>query len=298
MEECQNILEIRNLKKSYMINKENSLQVLKGLNISIGSGEMVALMGASGCGKTTLINLICGIDKADSGSIMIDHEEITKMRRSKMAVFRRNNIGLIFQDFNLLESLNVKDNILLPLILENRIEDSEEKLKQIAEVLSIADIMGKSVTDISGGQKQRVAIARALINTPQIILADEPTGNLDSKSTENVMEYLVDINRKFKITLVMVTHDSYAASFCDKVILLKDGIQFVIAINDNLVFMTKANQFFVVRKDRIRITDLLFCINLWIITVYLNPRSSCSKTSICTVIPLHRRARIVAADPL
>lgn len=227
MEECQNILEIRNLKKSYMINKENSLQVLKGLNISIGSGEMVALMGASGCGKTTLINLICGIDKADSGSIMIDHEEITKMLRSKMAVFRRNNIGLIFQDFNLLESLNVKDNILLPLILENRIEDSEEKLKQIAEVLSIADIMGKSVTDISGGQKQRVAIARALINTPQIILADEPTGNLDSKSTENVMEYLVDINRKFKITLVMVTHDSYAASFCDKVILLKDGIQFL-----------------------------------------------------------------------
>ncbi len=227
MEECQNILEIRNLKKSYMINKENSLQVLKGLNISIGSGEMVALMGASGCGKTTLINLICGIDKADSGSIMIDHEEITKMRRSKMAVFRRNNIGLIFQDFNLLESLNVKDNILLPLILENRIEDSEEKLKQIAEVLFIADIMGKSVTDISGGQKQRVAIARALINTPQIILADEPTGNLDSKSTENVMEYLVDINRKFKITLVMVTHDSYAASFCDKVILLKDGIQFL-----------------------------------------------------------------------
>ena len=227
MEECQNILEIRNLKKSYMINKENSLQVLKGLNISIGSGEMVALMGASGCGKTTLINLICGIDKADSGSIMIDHEEIPKMRRSKMAVFRRNNIGLIFQDFNLLESLNVKDNILLPLILENRIEDSEEKLKQIAEVLSIADIMGKSVTDISGGQKQRVAIARALINTPQIILADEPTGNLDSKSTENVMEYLVDINRKFKITLVMVTHDSYAASFCDKVILLKDGIQFL-----------------------------------------------------------------------
>ena len=109
MEECQNILEIRNLKKSYMINKENSLQVLKGLNISIGSGEMVALMGASGCGKTTLINLICGIDKTDSGSIMIDHEEITKMRRSKMAVFRRNNIGLIFQDFNLLESLNVKD---------------------------------------------------------------------------------------------------------------------------------------------------------------------------------------------
>ena len=212
MEECQNILEIRNLKKSYMINKENSLQVLKGLNISIGSGEMVALMGASGCGKTTLINLICGIDKADSGSIMIDHEEITKMRRSKMAVFRRNNIGLIFQDFNLLESLNVKDNILLPLILENRIEDSEEKLKQIAEVLSIADIMGKSVTDISGGQKQRVAIARALINTPQIILADEPTGNLDAGSAETVAKMLSKASQKYEQTIIMVTHNMQQAT--------------------------------------------------------------------------------------
>ena len=220
-------LEVRNLCKYFPVKHKGVLKAVDHVSFQIQRGETLGIVGESGCGKTTLINLICGIDKADSGSIMIDHEEITKMRRSKMAVFRRNNIGLIFQDFNLLESLNVKDNILLPLILENRIEDSEEKLKQIAEVLSIADIMGKSVTDISGGQKQRVAIARALINTPQIILADEPTGNLDSKSTENVMEYLVDINRKFKITLVMVTHDSYAASFCDKVILLKDGIQFL-----------------------------------------------------------------------
>lgn len=223
MEECQNILEIRNLKKSYMINKENSLQVLKGLNISIGSGEMVALMGASGCGKTTLINLICGIDKADSGSIMIDYEEITKMRRSKMAVFRRNNIGLIFQDFNLLESLNVKDNILLPLILENRIEDSEEKLKQIAEVLSIADIMGKSVTDISGGQKQRVAIARALINTPQIILADEPTGALDSLAAQTLLETFTEMNKNMGATILMVTHDAFSASYCSRILFLKDG---------------------------------------------------------------------------
>lgn len=206
-----------------MINKENSLQVLKGLNISIGSGEMVALMGASGCGKTTLINLICGIDKADSGSIMIDYEEITKMRRSKMAVFRRNNIGLIFQDFNLLESLNVKDNILLPLILENRIEDSEEKLKQIAEVLSIADIMGKSVTDISGGQKQRVAIARALINTPQIILADEPTGALDSLAAQTLLETFTEMNKNMGATILMVTHDAFSASYCSRILFLKDG---------------------------------------------------------------------------
>ena len=207
MEECQNILEIRNLKKSYMINKENSLQVLKGLNISIGSGEMVALMGASGCGKTTLINLICGIDKADSGSIMIDHEEITKMRRSKMAVFRRNNIGLIFQDFNLLESLNVKDNILLPLILENRIEDSEEKLKQIAEVLSIADIMGKSVTDISGGQKQRVAMARMIASEPDILLLDEPFSALDSYLKWELEQEMRDMLAEVQKPVLFVSHN-------------------------------------------------------------------------------------------
>ena len=207
MEECQNILEIRNLKKSYMINKENSLQVLKGLNISIGSGEMVALMGASGCGKTTLINLICGIDKADSGSIMIDHEEITKMRRSKMAVFRRNNIGLIFQDFNLLESLNVKDNILLPLILENRIEDSEEKLKQIAEVLSIADIMGKSVTDISGGQKQRVAMVRMIASEPDILLLDEPFSALDSYLKWELEQEMRDMLAEVQKPVLFVSHN-------------------------------------------------------------------------------------------
>ena len=190
-----------------MINKENSLQVLKGLNISIGSGEMVALMGASGCGKTTLINLICGIDKADSGSIMIDHEEITKMRRSKMAVFRRNNIGLIFQDFNLLESLNVKDNILLPLILENRIEDSEEKLKQIAEVLSIADIMGKSVTDISGGQKQRVAMARMIASEPDILLLDEPFSALDSYLKWELEQEMRDMLAEVQKPVLFVSHN-------------------------------------------------------------------------------------------
>ena len=221
MEEHEKLLKIKNLKKKYQINKEESLQVLKGLSFSIAYGEMAAVMGASGCGKTTLINLICGVDKADEGSIMIDHTEITGMKKSQMAIFRRNNIGMVFQDFNLLESLNVKDNILLPLILENNTENSEEGFEKIMNVLSISDLADKSVTDISGGQKQRVAIARALINTPRIILADEPTGNLDARSTKDVMEYLVHINEQFKITLVMVTHDSYAASYCNKVILLK-----------------------------------------------------------------------------
>ena len=226
MEEHEKLLKIKNIKKKYQIKKEESLQVLTGFSFSIAHGEMEAVLGASGCGKTTLINLICGVDKADEGSIMIDHTEITGMKKSQMAIFRRNNIGMVFQDFNLLESLNVKDNILLPLILENNTENSEERFEKIMNVLSISDLADKSVTDISGGQKQRVAIARALINTPRIILADEPTGNLDARSTKDVMEYLVHINEQFKITLVMVTHDSYAASYCNKVILLKDGIIF------------------------------------------------------------------------
>ena len=131
MEEHKMLLEIKNLKKKYPINKEESLQVLKGLSFSIAHGEMAAVMGASGCGKTTLINLICGVDKADEGSIMIDHTEITGMKKSQMAIFRRNNIGMVFQDFNLLESLNVKDNVLLPLILENNTENSEERFEKI-----------------------------------------------------------------------------------------------------------------------------------------------------------------------
>ena len=224
MEECQNILEIRNLKKSYMINKENSLQVLKGLNISIGSGEMVALMGASGCGKTTLINLICGIDKADSGSIMIDHEEITKMRRSKMAVFRRNNIGLIFQDFNLLESLNVKDNILLPLAVEK--VSLEEMDKRLLHVTSILELLSAYPPEISVGQKQRVAAARALITNPKIIFADEPTGSLDSKSATELLKYLAEINLHDDATILMVTHDPYTASFCNRILFIKDGAIF------------------------------------------------------------------------
>ncbi len=221
---CQtDILKIADLYKSYPLRKGHALPVLQGINVTIKAGEMAAVMGASGCGKTTLINLISGVDRADRGSIKIQDVEITKMNKSEMAVFRRNHIGLIFQDFNLLESLNVKDNILLPLILGNDSGHSDELLQKISATLSINDIKDKHIVDISGGEKQRVAIARALINTPQIILADEPTGNLDAKSTRDVMDYLTEINKKFQATLLMVTHDSYAASYCHKVILLKEG---------------------------------------------------------------------------
>mgnify|MGYP000588210009 CR=1 FL=1 len=223
MEECQNILEIRNLKKSYMINKENSLQVLKGLNISIGSGEMVALMGASGCGKTTLINLICGIDKADSGSIMIDHEEITKIRRSKMAVFRRNNIGLIFQDFNLLDNFSLKDNIFLPLVLSGvDYKEMEKRIRPIAQKLGITELLEKYPYEVSGGQKQRAAVARALITNPELVLADEPTGALDSRATDGLLKLFSQINAEGQ-TVVMVTHSTKAASHANRILFIKDG---------------------------------------------------------------------------
>ncbi|MEY8392820.1 ABC transporter ATP-binding protein [Lachnospiraceae bacterium 45-W7] len=222
--DCEtNILKITDLHKSYPLRKGLSLPVLQGIDIKIKAGEMTAVMGASGCGKTTLINVISGVDRADSGSIIIEDTEITNMNKSQMAIFRRNHIGLIFQDFNLLESLNVKDNILLPLILGKNFSHGEELLQKLAAILSIEGITDKYITDISGGEKQRAAIARALINSPQIILADEPTGSLDAKSAKDVMEYLTTINQELQATLLMVTHDTFAASFCHKVILLKEG---------------------------------------------------------------------------
>ena len=206
-----------------MINKENSLQVLKGLNISIGSGEMVALMGASGCGKTTLINLICGIDKTDSGSIMIDHEEITKMRRSKMAVFRRNNIGLIFQDFNLLDNFSLKDNIFLPLVLSGvDYKEMEKRIRPIAQKLEITELLEKYPYEVSGGQKQRAAVARALITNPELVLADEPTGALDSRATDGLLKLFSQINAEGQ-TVVMVTHSTKAASHANRILFIKDG---------------------------------------------------------------------------
>lgn len=219
----QNILNVKDLYKSYPMNKDSVLNVLQGISFHVKAGEMVAVMGASGCGKTTLMHLISGIDRPDSGSITIHDVETSGMKKSEMALFRRNNIGLIFQDYNLLESLTVRDNILLPLILNHEKEENEEKLTKILRILSIEDIINKNITDISGGQKQRVAIARAFIHTPKIILADEPTGNLDAKSTSDVMQYLKSMNEISGVTLLMVTHDCYAATCCGRVLLLKEG---------------------------------------------------------------------------
>lgn len=219
-----NCLEVKNVWKSYTLRNKEEITVLKGLNLQVKQGDMIAIMGPSGSGKTTLLNIISGIDRSDKGSVLIEGQYLADLNKAEMALFRRKRLGMVFQDFNLIESLSVKENILLPMILEKRsIEEQEEKAERILKILGIEDIQSKSITEISGGQKQRAAICRALINNPAVILADEPTGNLDSKSTREAMKYFVYINHEVGTSILMVTHDIFAASYCNRVVLLKDG---------------------------------------------------------------------------
>jgi putative ABC transport system ATP-binding protein len=225
-----NSLDIKDLWKSYTLRNKEEIKILKGLNLQVKQGDMIAIMGPSGSGKTTLLNIISGVDRADKGSVSIEEQYLSEMNKSEIALFRRRRLGMVFQDFNLIESLSVKENILLPMILEKKsAEEQEEQAERILKILSIEDTQNKNITEISGGQKQRVAICRALINNPAVILADEPTGNLDSKSTREVMKYFKYVNDEIGTSIVMVTHDTLAASYCNKAILLKDG-EFVAAI--------------------------------------------------------------------
>lgn len=217
-------LDIKDVYKSYVLKDKEEIIVLKGINLQVKQGEMVAVMGPSGSGKTTLLNIISGVDRSDSGSVCIEGKFLSDLNSAERAQFRRRRLGMVFQDFNLIESLSVKENLLLPMILEKRTEqEQQEQSDKILKILSIEDIQNKNITDISGGQKQRVAICRALINNPAVILADEPTGNLDSKSTREVMKHFVHVNQEFHTSILMVTHDTYAASYCSRAVLLKDG---------------------------------------------------------------------------
>jgi ABC-type lipoprotein export system ATPase subunit len=219
-----NSLEMIDVWKSYKLKNKEELSVLKGIKLQVEQGEMVAIMGPSGSGKTTLLNIISGVDRLDSGEVLIDAQKLSDMNKSDLALFRRRRLGMVFQDFNLIESLSVKDNILLPMILDKKSEEEqEEQVQRILCILSMEDTQEKNITEISGGQKQRAAIGRALINNPAIILADEPTGNLDSKSTREVMKYFLQINQELGTSILMVTHDTYAASYCSRAVLLKDG---------------------------------------------------------------------------
>ncbi|MGD6793934.1 ABC transporter ATP-binding protein [Metabacillus indicus] len=217
------ILEAAKLQKSYG-NKFNKQDVLKGIDLSISEGEFVSIMGASGSGKTTLLNVLSSIDKVSGGTIRIEDKEMTGMKEKQLAEFRKHHLGFIFQEYNLLDTLTVKENILLPLSISNvPKKEADQRFEILANELGIAELKDKYPNEISGGQKQRTSAARAFIHEPSIIFADEPTGALDSKSAADLLNKLTDLNAKRKATIVMVTHDPAAASYCSRVIFIKDG---------------------------------------------------------------------------
>lgn len=219
------ILKAKNLTKIYgSENGEESTRALNGISFSVDNGEFVGIMGPSGSGKTTLLNILSGIDRLTSGQVKINNRDICEMNKNELALFRRKEIGYIFQDFNLLDSLTLKENIMLPMILDKKSsEEMEKKARELMKLFEINDIGNKYPYNISGGQQQRVAVSRALMNNPSIIFADEPTGNLDSKSSKGIMECFEKMNRDLKATILVVTHDVFAASFCNRVIFIKDG---------------------------------------------------------------------------
>ncbi|AIU82920.1 ABC transporter ATP-binding protein [Bacillus velezensis] len=217
------ILEAGNIQKSYG-NKLNKQEVLKGIDLQIHKGEFVSIMGPSGSGKTTLLNVLSSIDKVSAGTIKLNETEITSMKEKQLAEFRKRHLGFIFQDYNLLDTLTVKENILLPLsITKMSKKEADLRFAETAEELGIYDLRHKYPSEISGGQKQRTSAARAVIHEPGIIFADEPTGALDSKAAMDLLNKLSRLNQKRRATIVMVTHDPVAASYSGRVVFIKDG---------------------------------------------------------------------------
>ena len=216
------ILKINNLNKTYT--GKVSYKALKDINLSIQEGDFVAVMGPSGSGKSTLLNIISTIDMPTSGEVIINLKNPHELKGQALSNFRRNELGFVFQNFNLLDTLTIGENIVLPLTLEGiSISEMDKRLEKIAKDLSIENILNKRTFEISGGQAQRAAVARAVINNPSILLADEPTGNLDSKATNDVMKIFEHLNTNNNVTTLMVTHEPYTASFCKKVVFIKDG---------------------------------------------------------------------------
>jgi len=218
------ILEVRNLKKVYTTRLGgNKVQALSNVTFSVEDGEFVAIMGESGSGKTTLLNILASIDKPTSGEVLLDGKNCTQINEKEISAFRRDNLGFVFQDFNLLDTFSIRDNIFLPLVLSGKgPEYMEQKLAPIAARLGITEILEKYPYEVSGGQKQRAAVARALITEPRLILADEPTGALDSNAADSLMKLFCGINDDGQ-TILMVTHSLRAASSARRVLFIKDG---------------------------------------------------------------------------
>ena len=218
------ILEVHNLKKVYTTRLGgNQVEALKNLSFSVEEGEYVAIMGESGSGKTTLLNILAALDKPTGGQVILNGKNIVDIREKEISAFRRENLGFVFQDFNLLDNFSLKDNIVLPLVLSGvDYKEMERRITPIAAQLGILDILGKYPYEVSGGQKQRAAVARALIIKPELVLADEPTGALDSKATEDLLTLFNKINERGQ-TILMVTHSTKAASHARRVLFIKDG---------------------------------------------------------------------------
>lgn len=221
------ILEVNNLRKIYTTRLgANRVEALKNVSFSVEEGEYVAVMGESGSGKTTLLNILAALDKPTSGEVKLGGRNIDEVKEADITRFRRENLGFVFQDFNLLDTFNIRDNIFLPLVLSGKgFTEMQRRLVPIAKKLNITDILNKYPYEVSGGQKQRAAVARAVITNPQLILADEPTGALDSKAADNLLELFSALNNEGQ-TILMVTHSVKAASHAKRVLFIKDGAVF------------------------------------------------------------------------
>lgn len=219
----EKVLEVKNIEKYYG-NKSNLTKAIDNISFTIEKGEFVGIMGASGSGKTTLLNCISTIDRVTAGKIIINNQDITRLKGNNLNKFRREELGFIFQDFNLLDTLTAYENIALALTIQKvKPKEIEERVQEIAKKLEITDILNKYPYQISGGRKQRVASARAIITNPKLVLADEPTGALDSKSARQLLESFENLNQKLSATILMVTHDSFTASYASRILFIKDG---------------------------------------------------------------------------
>lgn len=221
-----NIMEVKSVRKVYGSKHGGSeSKALNGVSFSVQDGEFLGIMGPSGSGKSTLLNVISTIDTPTSGTISLRGKSFLNLSEDELSEFRREQLGFIFQDYNLLDTLTLKENIILPLSLSKvDVAAMEKKVKELSAILNIEGILGKYPYEVSGGQKQRAAAARAIITEPEIVFADEPTGALDSKSSTELLDNLSSLNKNKGATIVMVTHDAYAASYCDRIIFIKDGV--------------------------------------------------------------------------
>lgn len=216
------MLQVENLTKTY--GTEIKYEALKGLNLTVEDGEFIGIMGPSGSGKSTFLNLLATIDQPTSGQILLNGKDPNQLNQEEIAKFRRRELGFVFQSFNLMPTLTVEENIVLPLTLDGeKITNMKRQLGVLADRLGINALLKKRISEISGGQAQRVAVARAMIHQPQLLLADEPTGNLDTKSSKDVMNLLQQLNEDEHATILMVTHDPLAASYCKRIVFIKDG---------------------------------------------------------------------------